>query len=191
MLRIVQLEEIHGLLLRIPALIDDLAQKDPAAIGNVRGWLVALEQALQNNRLPLAGSIAALRGSLDSALKGAILPGIVFHGQTSGRQIREATATDILKRACDLVTSTIQADGARIDEAQRVTRQLIAVGRLKGLVPTSRPPGDPIENVRSVWSAMQSDAEMAQGAAHLVGLVGPHDALVVIDRGLASDAWGR
>jgi hypothetical protein len=191
MLRIVNLEEIHGLLLRIPSIVDELERKVPHAIGNVREWLMTLEQVLENNRLPLAGNIAALRGGLDSAFNGVIPAGIEFHGRVSSRKIREAAATEMLKRASDLVTSAVQADGARIDEAQRVARQLIALARFKGLIPANRPAGDPIENIKSVWNSMQSDTEIGQGAAHLIGLVGPHDALIVLDRGITRDVWGR
>lgn len=191
MLRIVNLEEIHGLLLRIPSLVDELERKGPHAIDGVRQWLVTLEQVLENNRLPLAGNIAALRVGLDAALSGVIPAGIEFHGSVSRRKIREAAAADMLKRASDLVTSAVQGDGNRIDEAQRVARQLIALARFRGLIPASRPAGDPIENVKSVWNSMQSDTEIGQGAAHLVGLVGPYDALIVLDRGIASDVWVR
>jgi len=191
MLRIVNLEEIHGLLLRIPSLVDELERKESHAIGNVREWLVSLERILESNRLPLAGNIAVLRGGLDSALMGVIPAGIEFHGRASSRKIREAAAAEMLKRATDLVTSALQGDGSRIDEAQRVARQLIALARFKGLIPTSRPDGDSIENVKAVWNAMQSDTEIGQGAAHLIGLVGPYDALIVLDRGIASDVWVR
>lgn len=191
MLRIVNLEEIHGLLLRIPSLVDELEHKMPNAIVNVRQWLTTLEQALENNRLPLAGNIAALRGGLDSAISGVIPAGIEFHGRVSSRKIREAAATEMLKRASDLVASALQKDGDRIDEAQRVARQLIALARFKGLIPANRPDGDPIENVKAVWNNMQSDQEIGQGAAHLIGLVGPHDALIVLDRGISSDVWIR
>lgn len=191
MLRIVNLEEIHDLLLRLPALVDELEQKAPHAMGSVREWLVSLERVLESNRLPLAGNIAVLRGSLDSALMGVIPAGIEFHGRASSRKIREAAAAEMLKRASDLVTAALQGDGSRVDEAERVARQLIAVARLKGLIPENRPEGDSIENVKAVWRAMQADPEIGQGAAHLVGLVGPHDALIVLDRGITRDVWGR
>ena len=191
MLRIVNLEEIHNLLLRIPSLVDELERQGPHAIGNVREWLMTLELVLENNRLPLAGNIAALRGGLDSALNGVIPAGIAFHGRVSSRKIREAAATDMLKRASDLVTFAVQGDGNRIDEAQRVARQLIALARFKGLIPADRPDGDPIENVKAVWNNMQTDQEIGQGAAHLIGLVGPHDALIVLDRGITRDVWAQ
>lgn len=191
MLRIANLEEIHGLLLRLPSLVDELERKEPHAVGNVREWLVSLERVLESNRLPLAGNIAVLRAGLDSALMGVIPAGIEFHGRASSRKIREAAAAEMLKRASDLVIAAIQGDGSRIDEAERVARQLIAVASFKGLIPTNRPEGDVIENVKAVWSAMQADTEIGQGAAHLVGLVGPHDALIVLDRGITRDVWGR
>ena len=60
MLRIVNLEEFHRLLLRVPALVDDLESRTADAPGAVRDWLVEVEGALENNRMPLAGNIAGL-----------------------------------------------------------------------------------------------------------------------------------
>lgn len=191
MLRIVNLEEIHGLLFRIPSLVDELERREPHAVAGVREWLASLERVLENNRLPLAGNIAVLRGVLDSALTGVIPAGIDFHGRASSRKIRDAAAAEMLKRASDLVTAAIQGDVTRIDEAERVARQLIAVATFKGLITASRPAGDAIENIKAVWNAMQADTEIGQGAAHLIGLVGPHDALIVLDRGITRDVWVR
>lgn len=191
MLRIVNLEEIHNLLLRIPRLVDGLNRKDPGAIDDVRRWLVDLEQVLENNRLPLAGGIAGLRGELDAAFRGVIPAGIVFHGRVTGRKVREAAAAEMLRRAGDRVASVIQADESRIADAERVARQLIAVARFKGLIPGRPADRDPLEDVKSVWKAMQSDPEIGQGAVHLLGLLGPHDALIVLDRGITRDVWGR
>lgn len=189
MLRIVNLEEIQGQLLRVPKLVDALERKDAEAIDGVRGWLVALERILESNRLALAGSIAGLRGVLDSASAGVLPAGIVIHGQITARKIREATAREILKRAGEVVTAGIQDDGSRVAEAERVARQLIAVARFKGLIPEKPKPADYAEVLKSVWGAMQADAQIEQGAVHLIGLVGPHDALIVLDRGLTRDVW--
>ena len=58
MLRIVNLEEFHRFLLRVPALVDELENRTADAPGAVRSWLIEVEGALENNRMPLAGNIA-------------------------------------------------------------------------------------------------------------------------------------
>ena len=85
MLRIVQLEEIQALLLRVPALVDRQEQRDPDFADVVKAWLGDLEDALENNRLPAAGRVAAARGTLISAERGAVPPDVVLHGS---RQLR-------------------------------------------------------------------------------------------------------
>lgn len=187
MLRIVNFEEIQDLLLNIPRLITELEQKDPRSIENVRSWLVSLEQVLENNRMPQAGIVAGLRGLLNSALKGVIPTGMKFHGRTTVRKIREATAIEVLRRSGELITSTIHEDSLRIAEAERIGRQLIAVSKFKGLIATTQSTDDHIENLKVIWKSMQADQEIEQGALHLLGLIGPHDALIILDRGITRD----
>lgn len=189
MLRIVNLEELHAQLRAIPRLVDALERKEAGAVDGVRRWLAEVERALESNRMPLAGRIAGLRATLDSAANGVIPAGVGFRGQPSRRKVREATAREMLKRAADLVSAGIQDDGTRVAEAERVTRQLIAVALFKGLIPERPGTGAHMQRVQAVWAAMRADPQIEQGAVHLLGLVGPYDALILLDRGMTRDVW--
>ena len=191
MLRIVNVEEIQELLRLMPGLIDDLKKRESRSIENVGSWLEAMEQTLANNHLSLAGNVAGLRGVLDGALNGVIPVGIEFHGHATMRKIREAAAVEVLRRARDLVTIAIQDDTARIAEAERLGRQLIAVAKFKGLIPESPDSSRHTESLKAIWSSMQANSEIVQGAVHLLGLVGPQDALIVLDRGITRDVWNE
>lgn len=191
MLRIVNLEEFHRLLLLVPALVDDLESRSADAPGGVRAWLVAVEGALENNRMPLAGSIAALRARLDSASKGAVPDGVVIAGSVSRRKVRYAVAAEVLKDAVDTVTAELESDDGRIDEADRLARQLVVAAQLKGMVNGAPAVADRADAIQALWAAVLAEPEIGAGAVHLLSLVGPNDAVIVLDRAITRDVWSN
>ena len=76
MLRIVNLEEIQGILLHISGLVDLQEQRDPNFVRDVKQWLSKLEKTLDSNRMAVAGNVAALRGLIISAEQGIIPAGV-------------------------------------------------------------------------------------------------------------------
>ncbi len=189
MLRIVNLEEFHRLLLRVPALVDDLGSRTANAPDAVRTWLIDVEVALENNRMPLAGNIAGQRARLDSASRGAVPRGVVVTGSLTTRKVRYAVAAEVLQEAADTVASEIAADDARIDEADQLARQLAVAAQMKGMLNGPPPPTDHADAIQAIWKTILSEPEIGAGAVHLQSLVGPHDAVVVIDRAITRDIW--
>jgi len=189
MLRIVNLEEFHRLLLRVPALVDDLESRTADAPGAVRDWLVEVEGALENNRMPLAGNIAGLRARLDSASRGAVPSGVVITGSVTKRKVRYAVAAEVLKDAADTIAAELEADGARIDEADLLARQLVVAAQVKGLVNGPPARADHADTIQALWTAVLSEPEIGPGAVHLLSLVGPNDAVIVLDRAITRDIW--
>ena len=185
MLRIVNLEEIQKLLCQVSGLVDGIEGKNSQAIEDVRNWLIKLELTLENNRLPLTANIAVLRGVLDSSKKGAIPAGIVFHERVTIRKIREVTASDVVKRAVELVSDAIENDNLRVAEAERIGQQLVTAAKFKGYITSIVDRSDHIGHLKSILSLIEADTDLVQAAVHLRGLVGANDALIVLDRGLA------
>ena len=187
MLRIVNLEEIQGILLRIPCLVDLQEQRDPDFVQDVKQWLSKLEKVLDNNRMTVAGNVAALRALLISAEQGVIPTGVKFHGSTTVRKIREAAAAHVLRETGDLVSSVIEKDRERVAEAERLSRQLVALAKAKGLI-QERPSGENFKDMlKAIWRVLSGDPELSPGAVSLEGLVGPNDVLIVLDRTITSD----
>lgn len=182
MLHIVNLEEIQGLLLRLPEIVHDLESHDPNFSDTVKDWLVQAEQILVSNRLAVAGAIAALRGVLISAERGAMPAGLVLSGQLTKQKIKEATATDALRKAEELISNAIRADVAQLAEGERLTQQIVAVAERKGLIPTTSTVNGHIEMLNVVWHAMIDDPDLGAASTRLVGLVGAYDALILLDR---------
>ena len=188
MLNVVNLEEIQRLLLRMPALIDALAERQLSLIGSVKTWLMDGEQIFTNNRLPVAAELAALRGVLISAERGVIPAGMAFSARTTARKVKEATAADVLRRASEIILQATAADAARVAEAEKLMRQVLAVAQRKGL---SQVPAHSAythsDMLKAIWRAMTEDPDLGVGATRLEGLVGSNDALVLLDRMLPSE----
>ena len=189
MLHIVNLEEIQGTLLRVPELIRSLDGREPQFVGDAKDWLSQAEQALINNRLAVAAGVAALRGVLITAERGVIPPGVVFIGRATSRKVKDATAADVIRKTEELISNAIKADVARIAEAEQLMRQIVSVAQRKGLIPASPNGTDHSVMLRLLWLAMTSDPDTGAAATHLAGLVGMHDALILLDRTLLVVAW--
>ena len=128
MLHIVNLEEIQGMLLRVPVVIDALERRDPNFAGEVKEWLTQVEQVLINNRLAVASEVAGLRGILISAERGVIPAGLVFNGRTTARKIKDASAANVLRKVEELISNAIRGDVAQLAEGERLARRLDPLG---------------------------------------------------------------
>lgn len=179
MLAIVNMEEIHGLLLQIPRLVQKLEDQQSDYCEAVIEWMKQLEHALASNRLPSGASIAALRGGVIAASRG-ITAGPPVSG-SSRRKARDAAATDALRRAEEIVASAMRADQAQIADAERLARQLVAHGLRKRIL------DDEVlrrRQVEAIWQRLASDPELGSPASHLSALVGLPNALVLVGRAL-------
>jgi hypothetical protein len=182
MLRLMNFEEIQGMLFRVPALIDRHARRDARFGGEVVDWLAKLEKIMENNRMHQTAVIAAHRGTLIAAERGVTPPGVAMHGRGSRSKARDAAAVDILGKCSALVTELLQADVERFHEAERQMRQLHAFAAAKDLLPPAIPEEQRTEALQSLWRAMAADAELRGGTINIEALVGAYDALVILDR---------
>lgn len=188
MLRLVQLEEIEGLLLALPGLVRLQERRSPDFVAAVAAWLGALEQAFAANRLPLSGEVAAIRSSLVTAEQGAIPSGVTFRGQPTKSRVLSALGSSSLQSAAALASGFAREQRPRFAEAEALTRQMIAVARHRSLVPAEPAGLAPTAYLRLVRQAMASSPELESAVVRVEGLVGPQDALILLDRGLTVDA---
>ena len=177
MLRVVQLEELEALLLEAPELIGRYEQRTPQFRGAVRDWLDRVAAALRSNRLAGAATVAALRGEIIAAARGSPPADLVTAAGASRRQITATVAMRSLQRAIAAVRAEIDGTRARSNDAHLVARAKSVVNAAKAGNPSIPLPA-------RLLVALESDAELKPMAAHLVGLVGRADALVLLDRAL-------
>jgi len=187
MLRIANFEEIQSTLSRTSDLANLMAGGDALFPREARLWLETLEQVLTKNHMCIAGSVASLRVSLLAAERGVMPAGVIFRCQPTRRQIRDAAAAEALRSANELVVNAIREDAARIAEAQRLCRQVIAMAKSKRLVPPASSGLDHTTYLKRVWQAISADPDVSPGATRLEGLLWFYDVLVLLDRTVTPD----
>lgn len=186
MLHIPNLEEIEGILLRVPQLVERLESHDPAFGGAVAEWLKESEQALTNNRLTAAATIATLRGLLLSAERGVLPPERCADGRPPTRKVKDAYAAEVLRKAEGHVAEAIKTSATQIAEAERLTRQLVTLAKRKGLISPETAGGSLSDWLNDIWQRMSADQELAGVTAHVAGMIGTQDSLILLDRALAA-----
>lgn len=187
MMHIVSLEEIQNQLLQVSELVNRLDKRDSSFAEMVKEWLTQTEQILVSNRLSIAADVAVLRGVLISAERGVLPMGMEISGHKTRRKVKDGAAVEMLRKADEIVSNTISGYAAQVQEGEHLARQLMAVARQKGMVPEVSGAYDHTTMINSIWNVMSNDPELGAGTTHLAGLVGPHDALILIDRMLYSN----
>lgn len=95
----------------------------------------------------------------------------------------------MLQEAADSLAAEIDSDSARIDEAERLARQLVVAAQLKGMINGPPPAAEHADTIQALWAAILSEPKIGGGAVHLLSLVGPSDSTIVLDRAMARDVW--
>jgi hypothetical protein len=168
----------------LPDLIRQQERRSVDFPRNAREWLKSLETMFAANRLHEAGIIAVLRSGLLAVEQGQVPAGLEFRGRPSRSRIANAAAAQALQRAADVVSNVIAQNQARVAEGERVARQIVAVSISRELIPAREGKENNTEYLRGLRRNLAAHVDLESAAVHLDSLVGPHDALVLIDRAL-------
>ncbi len=185
MLRIVHIDEIQDLLLLLPNLVQQQERRSTDFAPNAGAWLKSLEKVLAANRLYQAGNIATLRGGLVAAEQGQAPAGLEFRGRPSRSRVLNATASQALQRAAEVASTLIAENRPRLAEAERVAQQIVAAALSRGLITAREEEVSNTQYLRMLRRSLVKSGDLESAVVHLEGLVGPHDALTLLDRALA------
>lgn len=177
---VVALAKIEDCLAKVPALVDLQQRRSPGFPSSVMDWLILTEDVLQDAGLSVVSEVAALRSALVAAMRGSGLP-----DGMSRRRGRESVAADVLRDAQRCVSEAIAPAQSRFREARDVAAQVAAVARAKGLITAVLDASSPSSHdarLKQLYSVLAADGDLGAAVAHLQGLTGPFDALVVLDR---------
>lgn len=184
MLPLANIEEINSHLLKLPQIIEAYESRDSTFSEMVKLWLHQAEQMLTNNRLPVAGAIATLRGVVISAERGVLPSEVTFITAPNSRKARDAAAADALRRAEVLIVDLLRDDLMKIRDAEQILRQIIAVANYKGYLKIGNGSMTYGDFVVQVWKWISEDSDLAQGAVNVTALVGFPNALALLGREL-------
>lgn len=183
-LNVAQVEEIAGLLREVPRLVDEMQARRAEFVADVLAWLKRAETALESNRLPAVSQVSSCRAALLQATRGAHTKDLAFTGRATLRKVAQATASVSIERASQLLNGAISERQAVFQEAERLTRRVIAVAEAKGIVRTCASSGDRHAFLQCVRQKVADDADLASVYVHLIGLVGKSDVVVFLDRAI-------
>lgn len=184
MLRIMHVDEISDLLLRLPSVVRMQEMRSAGFGPAVMNWLAALEKAFTASRLYQAGSIAALRSELLAAMQGQIPNSIEFRGRPTRSRILNAVASRSLQHAADVASNLIAENRSRIVDAERVAQQIVAAAMPRKLMALRDQGMTNTEYLQQFRRSLRSIPDLENISIHLEGLVGPYDALILLDRAL-------
>jgi hypothetical protein len=177
LLGIPQSDELDHLLLTVS---DVLSTNDTASgIFEQRtlDWLLVVRTALQNNRMPLASKVDVVRAELTIALRPP------RREQRPTRRDRAVACVHALETTVEELRSELRTTHARIEEADALSRRLIAIAKHKRITDEfdlNRP-----EAVSQLINAMRLDSDVSAGVVQLDSLVGPRDGVIVVARRLS------
>jgi hypothetical protein len=109
---------------------------------------------------------------------------VVISGRPTARKVQEATASLVLRRSSDLLHAVIAERQAVFQEAERISRQVLAIAQAKGMVQALEEPGPRQEIPADLQRRVAADPDLASVHAHLISLVGATDVLIFYDRAL-------
>jgi hypothetical protein len=184
MLRLVNLEEIESLLLRIPTIVQKWEQHEPDFMAETTAWLSAMEEVLGRNRMTTAAEVAVLRTVLIGDQRSADQPGCT-PAKLLTRKMKEARAANLLKQATQIVSDALRTRRAQVAEAERVMLQIVGAAYQLGIVQPDAG-SDHTAYLQALKQAILARTELVSLAVHVLGLVGNVDFLVLLDRGLAA-----
>lgn len=185
MLRLMHVEEIEGLLLGLPELVRRQERRAPEFTRLAGAWLDSLEGVFVANRLYQAGLIAALRSGIVAAEHGQAPAGLEFRSRPSRSRVLNAVASQALQRAAEVASAVIAEHRPRLAEAERVAQRIVAAALSRGLIGAPEAGVNTTEYLRMLRRSFAASGDVESAVVHLEGLVGPHDALALVDRALA------
>lgn len=181
MLSVIHVDRIEECLRAVSSLVNSQQRRDVDFPRKVLDWLIGAERVLHDARQAALSQVAALRSSLLAVDHGA-------HRTTgqSRRAILESTASEVIGKGQAVLGSVIETRLTQIAEAQQLASRVLAVATIKGILSAVPSNLQGEHRLREILTHLNTDPDTAAATAHFVGLLGPVDALVVLDRTLGA-----
>lgn len=185
MLQLADVEEIRDHLLRLPAIVDQQAEQDRSLPEVVEQWLRYAEELLSKSRSSSAASVASIRSSLLSVSNRGPVAAEGPRRRSAARKASIEAAAEALRRGEAVLSSAVSSAQDRLGTASDLMLTIVAAGAVRGI---PAPPADLRSRggwLTAVWQMLAAHEETREMAGQLLGLAGPRDALVLLDRTLS------
>lgn len=181
MLAVLHVDRIQESLRSVSSVVDAQQRREIDFPRRVLDWLSEAEKVLHDARLAATSRISTLRSGLLATLHGSRRD----PAQTRRSQL-EAAASDVLSKGQEVLASAIEARLAQVAEAELLASRVLAVASVKGTLRGVSKSLPHEELLAQILSALRQDQDTVSATVHFVGILGPVDSLVVLDRVLGN-----
>jgi len=181
MLAVVHVDRIQECLRAVASVVDAQQRREMDFPKRVLDWLADAEKILHDARQAGMSQISSLRSTLLTTHHGSKRN----LAQTRRAQM-EAVASEVLAKGQEVLTAAIEPRVAQIAEAELLVSRVLAVASVKGSlrgVPKSLPHE---ALLAQILSALKQDQDTVSATVHFMGILGPVDSLIVLDRVLGN-----
>ncbi|HBI26460.1 MAG TPA: hypothetical protein DDY25_01865 [Peptococcaceae bacterium] len=180
-MRLLAVEEIQQIQSHLAVLTDLYEERSLSFADESKQWIIKLEDAFRNNKLPQVADLSSYRTLMISYERG-FLPNQAVSGRYNSKRKQLAAAiVTILTSVNSLVSETLKPFMAQLGEVERIMSQVLSVASAKGLLAGS-PTGTHTQNMIHYWSRISEDNDLMPLCIHMSGLIHPQDILIVLDR---------
>lgn len=178
MIALPHLAEIEQHLAQLSLLADGVEGRGARLQPRVRDWIAEAEAILKRYAMPQAGDLAVVRTELALATRLA-RPSGTADATRSRRSRSEHAAAEAMTKAARIVTDAIAPSRQLAQEGERIARQIASVAAVKGHPAVASADWGAVS---TSWETAAHDPDLVSFTAHLVGLVGRTNAMMLFVR---------
>lgn len=181
MLSIVHVDRIQDCLRSVSGVVDAQQRRDADFPRKVLEWLTHAEAILHDARQASLSQISALRSHLLSTQ--------YSRKKNTGQSRRvtlEAAASEALAKGQGILSTLIEPRLSQIAEGESLALRVLAVASVKGLLQTISHEKKHQDKLKDILEFLKKDTDTAAATAHFLGILGPVDALIILDRALGN-----
>ena len=174
-------ESLKGMLLRFPALVDCLQNKNFNFLSLLENWMREAETILINNQIAECSEIAGLRSKIIAPL---------FAGQhgRSNKKMQLQIASGLLYEIQKTIISVLKRYEIKVDGARDLLINLLSILKQSGAIKYS----DSIDFqsfINHIWNMFSTHEQLKPGTVKILTLISQIDALRIIAEEINLEEW--
>lgn len=173
-----RIEKLGGHLATLKDLMDDYQRRNPRFVDAALEWLTAAEKQMSELRLPQGSEMSALRSRILRVADA--MPATEERRRTEIRRAQNATATEALERAEDVLRRIVIEAEDRLDRFEERLAEGITRAMMRGAIPPRSP--NWMGWLREVWLGLAQCSETRELTVYLAASLPAPDRLYLLDR---------
>ena len=183
-MRVQQYNDMAALCVEVPRLIQQYEERDYRFLSSVNSWLLRCEACFADKQAMQASQVASLRGRLIAAGRGIFEPDFASSVNLKKSKMVDLVALQAIQSSQDILITSVRPLEERLNEAELIILQLIALADQKGLVSH-----DLIEHARDgatreIWHTFAQYNDLKSGLNKVLTFVSFDDALMLLEKHL-------